>query len=145
MKLEALIERYRVTLQERSNRMLLALDHYEHALPALLEESKLPHPRVTPRAGTSSLQDLSSVTWRQEVPAKRTTGDTTVIVRVELTVSLMGFHCVVRDPRSETSPLRYETTEPTYTLPRKFVELARQLATDPALPLTQWDATIYTL
>lgn len=140
-----LIAQYRVVLQERHARMLTALERYELALTALLPATGLPDPRVVARAGHATAQDLATVAWRQEVAAKRATGDTTVIVRVELTVSLTGFHCAVRDPRSETTPVRYEHTQRDFALPRLFVDLAKQLADDATLPHARWDATIYTL
>lgn len=139
-----LIKQYRAILQERYARMEHALDRYSVALTELLLASNLPDPRVVSRVGPGSGQDLSTVSWRQEVAATRQTGRTTVIVRVEFTVSLTGFHCAVRDPRSETSPVRYEHTQRDYTLPRQFVALARQLADDPSLPREHWEATIYT-
>lgn len=139
-----LIDQYRVVLQERHARMLTALDRYQIALTELLPATGLPDPQVVDRIGAGSGQDLSTVAWRQEVAAKRATGATTVVVRVELTVSLTGFHCTVRDPRDEKAPVLYNHTQREYELPRIFVDLARKLAEDPALPRARWDATIYT-
>jgi len=139
-----LIDRYRVVLQERFARMEHALERYRAALTELLPACGLPDPQVVDRVGYGSGRDLSTVAWRQEVPAARATGATTVVVRVEFTVSLTGFHCTVRDPRDEKAPVLYDHTQREYELPRIFVDLARKLAEDPALPRARWDATIYT-
>lgn len=139
-----LIAQYRVVLQERYTLMQRALDSYSDALTELLPASGLPEPSVVARGAPSSSRDLSTVLWRQEVTAARTSGPTTVIVGIELTVSLAGFHCAVRDTRNAEAPLLYETTQRRYVLPTAFVEHARNLANDPTLPRDRWNARIYT-
>jgi len=144
MSPQELIAEYEKVLQARHTLVCAALNRYQQALGVLLSTCALPAPQVVPRSGVTTGQDLSTVAWTQEAVAERPTGKITVILRVEFTVSINGFHCAVRDARDERAPLGYSALQPYWELPEQFLAHALKLANDPALPFSAWRGTIYT-
>ena len=142
--LQTHIEDYKEHLKERHNQMLAALDHFGAAVAAVASATKLREPTYMPRHRASWGQDLALASWHQEVWAARPLGATTVTLRVELTLSLGGLTCVVRDPREVFTPVFFSRTYDNFQVSEEFLLLATELASDPEGRMDKWEAALYT-